>query len=166
MLIGTVRDGSSLSKSALSRGLRTLAMISLNVMVADAQPLPLPVAEPPFLAGNGRRVVIGADAQGHAIVQRVEVPISGGRILQLTTGGKPANGRVLVDGTAGTLGGTVTILGADGARLSELSAPAGFTLAVSPTGKQRGTLVWPAFEAPGTDPVVAGAAQLSPPSTK
>jgi len=141
-----------------------------NFFQTDAKlvelPLPVPVAEPPFLTGNGRRVVIGADAQGHAIVQRVELPIAGGRTLQLTTGGKAANGRVPADGSPGVLSGTVTILGTDGTKLSELPAPVGFTLAVSPTGKQRGTLVWPAFEAPGTDPVVAGTALLSPPSTK
>ncbi|MGI9188240.1 MAG: hypothetical protein ACR2J9_12130 [Gaiellales bacterium] len=140
-----------------------------NFFQADATlaalPLPLPVAEPPLLTGNGCRVVIAADPQGHAIVQRVEVPIDAGRTLLLTTGGKGANGRVQADGAAGALGGTVTILGADGATLSELPAPAGFTLAISPSGRQRGTLAWPAFDAPGTDPVVAGTALLSPPST-
>ena len=54
----------------------------------------------------------------------------------------------------------------DGAKLAELPAPAGFSLAVSPTGRQRGTLVWPAFEAPGTEPVVAGTALLSAPLTR
>lgn len=140
-----------------------------NFFQADAKlvdlPLPVPVAEPPLLSGNGRRIVIAADAQGHAVVQRVEVPISGGRTLLLTTGGKAANGRVPADGSAGALGGTVSILGADGAKLAEVPAPAGFTLAVSPSGRQRGTLVWPAFEAPGTDPVTAGTALLSPPPT-
>ena len=133
---------------------------------ATALPLPLPVAEPPFLSGGGRQIVIDADAQGRPIVQRVQVPISGGRVLQLTTGGRAANGLVPADGSAVALRGTVTILGADGAKLAELPAPAGFTLAVSPTGKQRGTLVWPAFEAPGTEPVEAGTALLSPPSTR
>lgn len=141
-----------------------------NFFQADAKlvdlPLPVPVAEPPLLSGNGRRIVIAADAQGHAVVQRVELPISGGRTLQLTTDGRAANGRVPADGSAGALGGTVTILGADGATLSELPAPAGFTLAVSPSGRQRGTLVWPAFESPGTDPVAAGTALLSPPPTR
>ena len=131
-----------------------------------ALPLPLPVSEPPFLSGNGRRVIIGADDAGRAIVQRVEVPISGGRVLQLTTGGTTGNGLVPADGSAGTLAGTVTILGADGAKLAELPAPAGFTLAVSPNGRQRGTLAWPAFDAPGTDPVAGGTALLSPPATR
>ena len=131
-----------------------------------ALPLPLPVSEPPFLSGNGRRVIIGADDAGRAIVQRVEVPISGGRLLQLTTGGTTGNGLVPADGSAGTLAGTVTILGADGAKLAELPAPAGFTLAVSPNGRQRGTLAWPAFDAPGTDPVAGGTALLSPPATR
>ena len=129
-------------------------------------PLPVPTALPPLLAANGRRVVIGADAQGTEIVQRVDVPITGGRVLQLTTGGKAANGRVPLNGMPGALGGTVVILGADGAKLAELPAPAGFSLAVSPTGRQRGTLVWPAFEAPGTEPVVAGSALLSAPFTR
>ena len=131
-----------------------------------ALPLPLPVSEPPLLSGNGRRVIIAADDAGRAIVQRVEVPISGGRLLQLTTGGTTGNGLVPADGSAGALAGTVTILGADGAKLAELPAPAGFTLAVSPNGRQRGTLAWPAFDAPGTDPVAGGTALLSPPATR
>ena len=79
---------------------------------------------------------------------------------------------IAVSDVAGTceriraLGGTITILGADGATLAELPAPAGFSLAVSPTGRQRGTLTWPAFEAPGTEPVAAGTALLSAPSTR
>ncbi len=145
-----VRDGNFLQTEA-----KTIAL-----------PLPLPVAEPPLLTGNGRRIIIGADASGRPIVQRVEVPISGGRLLRLTTGGTPANGLVPADGSAGALGGTITILGADDAKLAELPAPAGFTLAVSPTGKQRGTLAWPALAPSGTDPVDAGTALLSPPSTR
>ena len=129
-------------------------------------PLPIPVAAPPLLTGNGRQIVIGADAQGRPIVHRVLVPISGGRVLQLTTGGKAANGLVPTDGSAAALRGTVTILGPDGSTLAELPAPVGFTLAISLTGKQRGTLIWPAFEAPGAGPVEAGTALLSAPSTK
>jgi hypothetical protein len=131
-----------------------------------ALPLPLPVAEPPLLSASGRRVLIAADAAGRPIVQRVEIPLSGGRMLRLATGAKPANGLVPADGSAGPLGGTVAILGADGAQLAELPAPSGFTLAVSPNGKQRGMLTWPGFDVPGTDPVVAGSALLSPPATR
>ena len=140
-----------------------------NFLQAEAKtialPLPVPTTVPPFLSSNGLHVVIGCDGEGHPIVQRVDLPISGGRLLQLTTGGKAANGLVPADGSAGALGGTVTILGADGSKLAELPAPAGFSLAVSPNGRQRGALAWPGFEAPGTDPVVAGTAVLSPPPT-
>ena len=121
---------------------------------------------PPFLSGGGRHVVIAANAEGYSIVRSVEVPISGGRRLVLTTGETAANGLVPADGSAAALGGTVTILGADGTTLAELPAPAGFTLSVRTTAPQRGVLVWPALEVPGTDPVLAGRAGLLPPSVK
>ena len=94
------------------------------------------------------------------------MPISGGRQLVLTTGETAANGLVLADGSAAALGGTVTILGADGTTLAVLAAPAGFTLSVRTTSPQRGVLVWPAFVVPGTDPVQAGKVTVLPPSVK
>ena len=165
---GTLRSLVLVDQRAKARGRAPARNGTFLQSDAEVRPLPLPVptALPPLLAANGRRVVIGADAQGTEIVQRVDVPITGGRVLQLTTGGKAANGRVPLNGMPGALGGTVVILGADGAKLAELPALAGFSLAVSPTGRQRGTLVWPAFEAPGTEPVVAGSALLSAPFTR
>jgi hypothetical protein len=182
-IVIAARQSASVVAAAKAGTLRSLVLVDQRAkargraparngtfLQADAEvrplPLPLPTALPPLLSANGRRVVIGADAQGIGIVQRVDVPIAGGRILQLTTGGKAANGRVPAAGAPGALGGTITILGADGATLAELPAPAGFSLAVSPTGRQRGTLTWPAFEAPGTEPVAAGTALLSAPSTR
>lgn len=121
---------------------------------------------PPYLLGGGRRVVIAANGDGYSVVRRVEIPISGGRQLVLTTGESPTNGLVPASGSAAALSGTVTILGADGTKLTELPAPVGFTLSVRPKSPQRGILVWPAFEAPGTDPVLAGRAVLLPPAVK
>ena len=121
---------------------------------------------PPLLWGGGRLVVIAANANGYSIVRRVEIPISGGRQLVLTTGETPANGLVPADGSATALGGTVTIIGADGGKLAELPAPAGFALTVGTKAPQRGTLVWPAFDVPGSDPVLAGRAVLPSPSVK
>lgn len=121
---------------------------------------------PPYLVGGGRHVVIAANADGYSIIRRVEIPISGGRQLVLTTGETPANGLVPADGSAAALGGTVTILAADGAKLAELAVPVGFTLSVRPKSPQRGILVWPAFDVPGTDPVLAGRAVVLPPSVK
>ncbi len=162
---GTLRALVLVDQRAKARGRAPARNGNFLQVAAKVRPLPtLPAALPPLLVGNGRRVIIDADRQGRPIVQRVELPISGGRLLRLTTGGKAAGGLVPTDGSAGALGGTISILGADDAKLAELPAPAGFTLAVSPTGRQRGTLVWPAFEAPGTEPVEAGSALLSPPS--
>ncbi len=121
---------------------------------------------PPLLSAGGRRVVTTANSDGYSIVRRVEIPISGGRQLVLTTGETPANGLVPADGSATALGGMVTILGADGAKLAELPAPVGFALTVGTKAPQRGILVWPALDVPGTDPVLAGRAVLQPPSVK
>ena len=140
-----------------------------NFLQADASVatlgLPLPVAEPPLMTAGGRRAIIEADATGRGIVRRIDIPLAGGRLLQLSTGGRPANGLVPDDGSPGALGGTITILDGDGTKLAELPAPAGFSLAVSPTGRQRGTLTWPALEVPGIDPIPAGSALLAPPAT-
>ena len=137
-----------------------------SVSTATAIAPQLVANAPPLLSGGGRHVVISANADGYSIVRRVEIPISGGRRLVLTTGDTPANGLVPADGSAAVLGGAVTILGADGTTLAELAAPAGFTLSVRTTAPQRGVLVWPAFDAPGTDPVLAGKAVVLPPSVK
>ena len=117
-----------------------------------------PFAAAPYLTANGRRVVIDADPKGRQFATAVTIPVSGGRTLAIA-----AHAPIPATGEPGALTGRATITGADGAVLATLPMPAGATLAVSPTGRGRGTLVWPAFEAPGTDPVEAGSALLSPP---
>ncbi len=138
-------------------------MFAQSEATALAVPSLLAANAPPLLSGGARRVIIGADAQGYSIVRRVELPISGGRWLTLTTADLPANGLVPASGAAATLAGTVTITGPDGSVLAKLPAPAGFTLAVRPKLPQRATLVWPAFDVPGSDPVLAGSALVLPP---
>ncbi len=138
-------------------------MFAQSEATALAVPSLLAANAPPLLSGGARRVIIGADAQGYSIVRRVELPISGGRWLTLTTADLPANGLVPASGAAATLAGTVTITGPDGSVLAKLPAPAGFTLAVRPKLPQRATLVWPAFDVPGSDPVLAGSAIVLPP---
>jgi hypothetical protein len=130
----------------------------------DARVVPVataPVALPPLFTGGGRRVAIGADARGRSFVESATVPVSGGRTLVLTP-----QALVPTSGEPATLGGKVTLLGADGAVLTTFAAPPGITFAVSPTGKRRGTLVWPAFQPEGADPIDAGTALLSPPPTR
>lgn len=132
-----------------------------------ALPLPLPIDPPPLLTnGAVTRVVLGAGANGRAIVERVELPLAGGRLLVLVTGGKAANGLVAADGSASPLAGTARILSADGTTLAEAVAPAGISLALGVTAPQRGTLTWPAFELPGADSVPAGSLVVQPLSVK
>jgi hypothetical protein len=130
----------------------------------DARVVPVasaPVALPPLLTGGGRRVAIGADTRGRSFVESATIPVSGGRTLVLApralvpTAGEPA-----------TLGGKATLLDADGAVLATFATPPGVTFAVSPTGKRRGTLVWPAIQPEGAEPIDAGTALLSPPPTR
>jgi hypothetical protein len=165
---GTLRSLVLVDQRAHARGRTparsgTFSQTDSKVMMIGAQ---LPANAPPLLLGGGRRVVIAASANGYSIVRRVEIPLAGGRQLVLTTGKAPANGLVPADGSATALAGTVTIFGADGAKLAELPAPAGFALTVGTKAPQRGTLVWPAFDVPGTDPVPAGRAVLPSPSVK
>lgn len=125
------------------------------------------LAAPPFLTLGARaKVIIGADAAGRSILERAEVPISGGRLLVLTTGGAAGNGLLSADGAASALKGMVHVLAADGQQLAVLPAPPGFTFAMHPQAPQAGVLVWPTFEATGTEPVAAGQLTLRPPSAK
>ena len=130
----------------------------------DARVVPVataPVALPPLFTGGGRRVAIGADARGRSFVESATIPVSGGRTLVLAP-----QALVPASGEPATLGGKATLLGADGAVLATFAAPPGISFAVSPTGKRRGTLVWPAFQPEGADPIDAGTALLSPPPTR
>ena len=108
-----------------------------DVRITDAEPRPLAA---PYLVAGGRSAVIDADANGRQFVVAV--------VLGPTLAFAP-RAAVHADGTPTPLVGA--------------GIPAGMTLAVSPTGKRRGTLVWPAFQPEGGDPVAAGTALLSPP---
>ena len=105
--------------------------------IVDAAPRPVAA---PYLRGGGRSAVIDADARGRQFV----VAVTLGPTLVFAP-----HAAVHPDGTPTPLVGA--------------GIPAGMTLAISPTGKRRGTLVWPAFQPEGGDPVAAGSALLSPP---
>ena len=135
-----------------------------DFLQADARILAVPsarVVAAPYLTGNGRRVVIDADARGRQFATSATSPISGGRTLVLAT-----HAAIAATDEPVALTGTATITGADGAVLATLRIPDGATLAVSPTGRHRATLVWPALVPEGTDPVEAGSALLSPAATR
>ncbi|MFM9124936.1 MAG: hypothetical protein ACKOSO_07215 [Actinomycetota bacterium] len=135
--------------------------LSLAAAKAFAVGLPLPADAPPLLERRRAEAVIGTDADGRALVERVRIGLSGGRTLELRPG-DPLD----PTGAPSPLDGTARVLGSDGAVLGEVAAPAGFTLAVRPAGDQPGTLVWPALEVPGLEPIAAGSAALRAPSPK
>lgn len=135
--------------------------LSLADARAYAVGLPLPADAPPLLERRRAQAVIGTDADGRAIVERVRIPLSGGRLLELAPG-DPLD----PTGAPSPLDGKVRVLGADGAVLGELPAAAGFALAVRPAGDQSGTLTWPALEVPGLEPIAAGSVALRAPSPK
>lgn len=121
----------------------------VDVRIADAATL-APVV-PPYLVAGGRSAIVDADAAGRPVITAVTIPVDGGRTLTVT-GRTP----VPADGASVQLRGRATI--GDAA----FAVPAGLTLALSPTGKRRGTLVWPEFTPPDGVPVTAGSALLEP----
>lgn len=121
----------------------------------------IPEAAAPYLTGNGRRLVIEADARGRQFATRAVIPVSGGRTLALAL-----HAPIAATDDPVALTGTATVTGADGAVLATLPIPDGATLAVSPTGRHRAALVWPALAPEGADPVDGGSALLSPAATR
>lgn len=147
--------------AAKGRAPATGNALSLAEAKAYAVGVPLPADAPPLLERRRAQAVIGTDADGRALVERVRIGISGGRTIELAPG-DPLD----PTGAPSPLDGTVRVLGPDGAVLGEAPAPAGFTLAVRPSGDQSGALVWPALEVPGLEPIGAGTATLRAPSPK
>ncbi len=132
--------------------------ISLGDAKAFAIGLPLPADAPPLLQRRRAEAIVAADAGGRAIVERVRIPVSGGRVLELAPG-DPLD----PTGAPSPLDGTLRLVGPDRAVLAEAPAPAGLTLAVRPTGAPRGTLAWPVIELPGLEPIAAGTARITAP---
>jgi hypothetical protein len=124
-----------------------------DVRIVDA-PAPAPVA-PPYLVAGGHVAVIDADAAGRQAIAAVTIAAGGGRTLVIA-GRTP----VPADGTGVQLRGRATLGGAP------FAVPTGLTLAISPTGRRRGTLVWPEVAVAGAAPVAAGSALLAPPPTR
>ncbi len=118
-----------------------------------------PPAAPPLLENGRTWAAIGADDTGRPFVERVVLGLPGGRraTIVLRTALDVAGGPTAVTGT-------VRVVDAAGAELGSAPVPAGMTLAVSPTGRERGTLVWPELLVPNVDPIPAGTSLLAPPS--
>ena len=132
--------------------------LSLADAKAFAVGLPLPADAPPLLERRRTSAIIGTDADGRARVERVRIPVSGGRVLEIAPG-DPLD----PTGAPSPLDGTLRLLAADGAVIGEAAAPAGLTLAVRPAAGRRGVLSWPALEIPGVEPIAAGRSRLTAP---
>lgn len=159
---GTLRGLVLVDQRATARGrtpARAGGFLRVELRTAKLGPTEPPAAPP--LVENGRTwAAIGADDAGRPLIERVVLGLPGGRRATVVL-------RAPLDVAGGptAITGTLRVTDSAGAELGTAPVPAGMTLAVSPTGRERGTLVWPELVVPNVDPIPAGTSLLTPPTT-